>query len=147
MISFNPSIQGNFKARVIAVNTSGLMGAPSNLVDFSVLDANPFPAPPALVAPSNGTSQQLPVKLSWTHVPNHQDLGYGLDISKNSTFTSIEASFSLTENSKIVSALTTGTKFWRVRFQHGYIGADPAFTAFSATGTFTVLSTPLRSAP
>ena len=70
--------------------------------------------------------------------------GYDLDISKNSTFTSIEASFSLTENSKIVSALTTGTKFWRVRSQHGYIGADPAFTAFSATGTFTVLSTPLR---
>ena len=75
VISFNPSIQGNFKARVIAVNASGLMGSPSNLVDFSVLDANPFPAPPALVAPSNGTSQQLPVKLSWTHVPNHQDLG------------------------------------------------------------------------
>src|SRR5258707_7344373 len=56
-------------------------------------------------------------------------------------FRSIEASASLSENSKIVSALTSGTKFWRVRSQHGYIGADPAYTAFSATGTFTVLAT------
>ena len=29
-ISFNPSNQGTFKARVIAVNASGLMGQPSN---------------------------------------------------------------------------------------------------------------------
>src|SRR3954447_14942529 len=144
VISFNSTLQGNFKARVIAVNASGLMGTPSNSVDFSVLDANPFPAPPTLVAPSNGTSQQLPVKLSWTHVPNHQDLGYEVDISKTSSFTLIEASFTVTDNSKIVSALTTGTKFWRVRSQHGYIGIDPAYTAFSATGTFTVMATPLR---
>jgi hypothetical protein len=84
------------------------------------------------------------VNLSWTQVPNHQDLGYQLQIATNSSFTSIESSFALTENQKIVSALTTGTKFWRVRSQHGYIGADPAYTTFSATGTFTVLATPLR---
>jgi hypothetical protein len=143
-ISFNPSIQGNFKARVIAVNTSGVMGAPSNLVDFSVLDSNPFPAAPTLLTPSNATSQQLPVNLSWTHVPNHQDLGYQVQIAKNSTFTTIEATYQLTENQKIVSALTTGTKFWRVRSQHGYVGANPAYTAFSTAGTFTVQATPLR---
>ena len=89
-ISFNPGSQGNFKARVIAVNASGLMGQPSNLVDFSVLDSNPFPAPPTLVAPANGTSHQLPLNLSWTHVPNHDELGYTLQISRNSTFTQIE---------------------------------------------------------
>ncbi len=144
VISFNPSIQGSFKARVIAVNASGLMGAPSNTVDFSVQDSNPFPAPPTLVTPSNGTSQQLPVGLSWTHVPNHQDLGYQVQIATNSSFTTIEATYQLTENQKIVSALTTGTKFWRVRSQHGYIGSVEAYTAFSATGTFTVLATPLR---
>ena len=143
-ISLNPSIQGNFKARVIAVNASGLMGQPSNLVDFSVLDSNPFPAPPTLVAPANGTSQQLPLTLSWTHVPNHTELGYTLQISRNSTFTQIESSLGVTENSKIVSALTTGPKFWRVRSQHGYIGSTEAYTAWSATGTFTVLTTPLR---
>ncbi|HZM76516.1 MAG TPA: hypothetical protein VFC19_12360 [Candidatus Limnocylindrales bacterium] len=143
-VSFNPSIQGNFKARVIAVNASGLMGQPSNLVDFSVLDSNPFPPPPTLVAPANGTSSQLPLTLAWTHVPNHQELGYTLQISKNSSFTLIESSFGLTDNSKIVTSLTTGTKFWRVRSQHGYIGATEAYTAWSATGTFTVLTTPLR---
>ena len=74
-ISFNPSIQGSFKARVIAVSASGLMGTPSNLVDFSVADGNPFPAPPTLTAPANGTSRQLPLTLSWTHVANHHDLG------------------------------------------------------------------------
>src|SRR6185295_2760060 len=72
VISFNSSNLGNFKARVIAVGPDGLMGSPSNLVDFSVLDSNPFPAPPTLTSPTNGTSRQLPVSLSWTHVPNHQ---------------------------------------------------------------------------
>ena len=144
VVSFNPSIQGNFQARVIAVGADGLMGSPSNLVGFSVLDSNPFPAPPTLVAPTNGTSQQLPVRLSWSQVPNHQDLGYQVQIATDSSFTSIEATYQITENSKIVSSLTTGTKFWRVRSQHGYIGSVQAYTAFSATGSFTVLATTLR---
>jgi hypothetical protein len=144
VISFNPSLQGNFKARVMAVNANGVIGTPSNVVDFSVLDSNPFPSAPTRVAPSNGISQQLPLTLSWTDVANHQDLGYQLQIATNSSFTSIESSFVLSGNSKIVSSLTPGTKFWRVRSQHGYIGANPAYTAFSTTGTFTVLATPLR---
>ncbi len=143
-ISFNPSIQGNFKARVIAVNASGLMGSPSNVVDFSVLDSNPFPAAPTLVAPSNGTSSPLPLTVSWTHVPNHQDLGYQLQIATNSSFTSIESSIALTDNTKVISSLAPGTKFWRVRSQHGYVGATEAYTAFLGTGTFTVVATPLR---
>ena len=143
-VSFNSSNMGNFKARVIAVAANGLMGTPSNLVDFSVLDSNPFPAPPTLLSPAKGTSQQLPVSLSWTHVPNHQDLGYQVQIATNSSFTSIEATYPVTENQKIATALSTGAKFWRVRSQHGYIGVDPAYTAFSVTGTFTVLATPLR---
>ena len=143
-ISFNPSIQGNFKARVIAVNAAGLMGQPSNLVDFSVLDSNPFPAPPTLVAPTNGTSQQLPLTIAWTHVLNHQDLGYQVQIATSSSFTTIESSFQATENQRIVPTLTAGTKFWRVRSQHGYIGSVEAYTAWSVTGTFTVLATPLR---
>ena len=143
-VSFNPSIQGSFKARVIAVDASGLMGQPSNLVDFSVLDSNPFPAAPTLMTPTNGTSQQLPLTLGWTHVPNHQDLGYQVQIATNSSFTTVESTYRLTENTKIVPTLTAGTKFWRVRSQHGYIGAVEAFTAWSAAGTFTVLATPLR---
>ena len=145
-ISFNPSIQGNFKARVIAVSADGLMGAPSNLVDFSVLDSNPFPLPPTLVGPINGATSELPLSLSWTHVPNHQDLGYQIQIATSSSFTTIESAYQVTENQKIVPRLTAGTKFWRVRSQHGYIGATEAYTAWSTTGTFTVLATPLRMA-
>ena len=143
-ISFNPGSQGTFKARVIAVGPDGLMGVPSNTVDFSVLDANPFPAAPTLVAPAGGTSQLLPIVLSWTHVPNHDELGYQLQISNSSSFSTILASYGVTDNRRIVSALPTGAKFWRVRSQHGYIGANPAYTAWSAVGSFTILSTPLR---
>lgn len=143
-ISFNPSIQGTFKARVIAVGPGGLMGVPSNSVDFSVLDANPFPAAPTLVAPAGGASQQSPISLAWTHVPNHQDLGYQVQIANSSSFSTIETSYRVTENQQIAAALTAGAKFWRVRSQHGYIGANEAFTAWSAVGTFAVLSTPLR---
>ena len=92
-----------------ALNASGLMGAPSNLVDFSVLDSNPFPAPPALVAPSNGTSQQLPVTLSWTHVPNHQDLGYQLQIETSSSFQELPATAPSTTPSVTASATSSGT--------------------------------------
>ncbi len=145
-ISFNPSIQGNFKARVIAVSADGLMGAPSNLVDFSVLDSNPFPSPPTLLGPINGATSALPLVLSWTHVPNHQDLGYQIQIATSSSFATIESAYQVTENQKIVPRLTAGTKFWRVRSQHGYISATEAYTAWSATGTFTVLATPLRMA-
>ena len=143
-ISLNPGSQGQYRARVIAVGTSGLMGQPSNTVEFSVLDSNPFPAPPTLAGPANATSHQLPLTLSWTHVPNHDELGYQVQIATNSSFTSIESSVRVTEDRLIVPTLSVGSKFWRVRSQHGYIGANEAFTDWSATGTFTVLTTPLR---
>jgi hypothetical protein len=143
-ISFNPSLQGTFTARVIAVNAAGLMGQPSNPVDFSVLDSNPFPAAPTLVAPANGANHALPFLVSWTHVPNHQQDGYELQVSTSSSFSSVEFSTRVSENSANVPTLSPGTKFWRVRSQHGYIGATEAYTAWSATGTFTVASSPLR---
>jgi hypothetical protein len=75
-ISMSPGHQGSYQARVLAVDEDGLMSAPSNLVTFSVSDTNPLPAPPNLVGPTNETADPLPVALSWTHVPNHQDDGY-----------------------------------------------------------------------
>ena len=38
----------------------------------------------------------------------------------------------------------SGSKFWRVRSQHGYLGSSEAYTAWSATGTFSVPSVSLR---
>ncbi|MEP6762327.1 MAG: hypothetical protein ABJA93_13305, partial [Sporichthyaceae bacterium] len=143
-ISLNSGNQGSFQARVLAVDAEGLMGLPSNLVSFSVQDGSPLPAAPSLLAPANGSTRQLPVSLSWTQVPNHQDDGYQIQVSSSSSFATIEKSFRSTENSQVVPTLTGGTKFWRVRSQHGYTGATEAYTAWSASGTITVSATPLR---
>jgi hypothetical protein len=143
-ISMGSSNLGNFQARVLAVNADGLMSAPSNVVNFSVSDTNPFPAPPTLLGPANGSTRALPLTLSWTHVPNHQDDGYQIQISNSSTFNTIETSFRASDNQQIVPTLTPGNKFWRVRSQHGYNGATEAFTAWSSTGTFTVSAAALR---
>jgi hypothetical protein len=137
-ISLGSGNQGSFQARVLAVNADGLMGAPSNLVNFSVSDTNPLPAPPSLLGPANGSARALPLPLSWTHVPNHQDDGYQVQISTSSTFTTVEKTFRTGDNQQIVPTLAAGSKFWRVRSQHGYSGASEAYTAWSATGTFTV---------
>ncbi len=75
-ISMNSGSQGTFQARVLAVNAEGLMGTPSNVVSFSVLDSNPLPAPPTLVSPVGGVTRALPVTLTWNHVANPQQHGY-----------------------------------------------------------------------
>ncbi len=137
-ISLSPGHQGSYQARVLAVDADGLMSVPSNLVSFSVSDTNPLPAPPAMVGPANGTTRALPIPLSWTHVPNHQDDGYQVQISGSSTFGTIERSFRTGDNQLVVPTLTAGTKFWRVRSQHGYSGATEAYTDWSATGSFVV---------
>ncbi len=141
-VSLNSANQGSLQARVLAVNADGLVGPPSNPVSLSVSDTNPLPAAPALVAPANGTATQVPLTLSWGHVPNHQDDGYQLQVSSSSAFTTIEQSFRTASNSQIVPTLTPGNKFWRVRSQHGYSGATEAYTAWSATGTFSVTARP-----
>jgi hypothetical protein len=139
-ISLNSGNQGSFQARVLAVNADGLVGAPSNLVAFGVDDTNPLPARPALLGPANGSIRQLPLTLSWSHVPNHQDDGYQVQISSSSAFTSIEKAFRTSDNQQIVPTLTAGSKFWRVRSQHGYVGSTEAYTDWSTTGTFTISS-------
>jgi hypothetical protein len=145
-ISFNSGNQGSFQARVLAVNADGLVGAPSNLVSFSVSDTNPLPAPPSLRGPANQTTSQLPLTLSWSHVPNHQDDGYQVQISTSSAFTTAEKTFRTSNNELAVPTLTPGNKFWRVRSQHGYNADAEAYTAWSATGTFTVSPQPLAMA-
>jgi hypothetical protein len=143
LISMGSANQGSYQARVLAVNADGLVGAPSNLVSFSVSDTNPLPAPPVLQGPANGTTSQLPLTVSWSHVPNHQDLGYQVEVSSTSAFTTVEKSYRTSDNRLVVPTLSAGNKFWRVRSQHGYNAGVEAFTAWSATGTFTVSPQPL----
>ncbi|HEX8090146.1 MAG TPA: hypothetical protein VF762_14900, partial [Blastocatellia bacterium] len=136
--------EGNYFARVFAVDASGVFSAPSNVITFSVFYNNPLPPPPSPVGPANGATLTLPVTLTWTDVPNPQPSGYELQIARDSTFSSIEVDDpQLNDPAREVISLTSGTKFWRVRSAQG--SASPttaAVTAWSATGTFTISSAP-----
>jgi hypothetical protein len=136
--------EGNYWARVFAVDANGVYGMPSNLTAFSVFYDNPLPPPPTLLSPANGTTLTLPVTLSWSHVLNPQPSGYELQIAKDSRFRNIELDEpQLNGPDRTVLSLTPGQKFWRVRSAQG--DASPttaAITAWSSSGTFTISSAP-----
>jgi hypothetical protein len=136
--------EGNYFARVYAVDANGIAGVPSNVISFSVFFNNPLPAPPSPAAPPNGTTVSLPVTLTWTDVPNPQPSGYELQIATDSGFSNIEEDDpQLNGPSRTVLSLTPGTKFWRVRSAQGDSSPTTAAeTAWSSAGSFTVPSAP-----
>src|SRR5215213_8784940 len=136
--------EGNYFARVFAVDANGVLSAPSNVISFSVFYNNPLPPPPSPVAPANGTTLTLPVTLEWTHVANPQPSGYEIQIARDSAFSSIEVDDpQLNGPTREILSLTSGTKFWRVRSAQGNSSpTTAAVTAWSATGTFTISSAP-----
>lgn len=138
------SPEGNYFARVFAVDSSGNFSAPSNVISFSVFYNNPLPPPPAIVSPVNNPTLTLPVTLTWEHVANPQPSGYEIQIAKDSAFQTIEKDDpQLNGPTREVLSLTSGRKFWRVRSAQG--DASPttaAETAWSAVGTFTISSAP-----
>ena len=145
-LAFGDSNQGNWFARVYAVSASGIEGVPSNRQSFSVFYSNPVPPPPTPIAPVGGVTVDLPVTLSWTHVPNPQDSGYEIQIATDSGFRNIEEDVpQITPNQREVLSLTSGTKFWRVRsFQGSSSPTTAAVTAWSSTASFTVSQGPVR---
>ena len=140
------SDQGTYSARVYAVTADGIKGVPSNVITFSVSYNNPIGPAPTIVSPVNGPSLTLPITLTWNHVPNPQPSGYEVQISRNSSFTSIEEDDpQLNGPSRTVLSLSAGTKFWRVRsFQGDASATTAAATAWSSTGTFTIPTAPAR---
>ena len=136
--------EGDYVAHVYAVGANGARGVASATVSFSVFYDNPLPAPPTPLAPVNGVTVTLPITFSWTDVPNPQDQGYEIQISRDSAFTSIEDDIPLiTPAHRDVLSLTSGAKFWRVRsFQGNNSANTAAVTAWSQTATFTVSSAP-----
>lgn len=136
--------QGNYFARVYAVDANGVLSAPSNVITFSVFYSNPLPPPPSPVAPVNNPTLTLPVTIEWTHVLNPQPSGYELQIARDSGFSSIEVDDpQLNGPTRKVLSLTSGQKFWRVRSAQGDSSpTTAAVTAWSATGTFTISSAP-----
>ena len=136
--------EGNYFARVFAVDSIGNFSAPSNVISFSVFYNNPVPPPPAIVSPVNNPTLTLPVTLTWEHVLNPQPSGYEIQIAKDSTFQTIERDDpQLNGPTRQILSLTAGKKFWRVRSAQGDSSPTTAAeTAWSAVGTFTISSAP-----
>src|ERR1041385_1058604 len=136
--------EGNYFARVFAVDSSGNFSAPSNVITFSVFYNNPIPPPPTIVSPVNNPTLTLPVTLTWEHVANPQPSGYEIQIAKDSSFQTIEVDDpQLNGPTRQVLSLTPGPKFWRVRSAQGDSSPTTAAeTAWSAVGRFTISSAP-----
>jgi hypothetical protein len=134
--------EGNYWARVFAVDANGIYGQPSNLTAFSVFYDNPLPPPPAPLSPANGTTLTLPITVEWSDVLNPQPSGYELQIAKDNRFRKIELDEpQLNGPTRTILSLTAGQKFWRVRsFQGDASPTTAAVTAWSSPGTFTVSS-------
>lgn len=135
--------QGTYFARVIAIDVNGSRGIPSNSVSFAISYNAPLPPAPTGLAPADGATVSLPVTLDWSDVPNPQDTGYEVEISRNSSFTDIEDHIpQITPSNRQVLSLTSGTKFWRVRSHQG--NASPttsAVTDWSTPRSFTIPNT------
>jgi hypothetical protein len=142
--SFSTPDQGNYFARVFAVDSNGVRSAPSNVITFSISYNNPLPPPPSPISPLNAGTLTLPVTVKWTDVANPQPSGYEIQIAKDSSFQNIEEDDpQLNDPSRTVLSLTPGTKYWRVRSAQG--DASPttaAVTKWSASGSFTVSQAP-----
>jgi hypothetical protein len=138
--------EGSYFARVYAVNANGIGGVPSNVIQFSVFFNNPIGPPPVLASPATGSTLTLPITLTWADVPNPQPSGYELQIARDSSFSSVEEDDpQLTDPSRTVLSLTSGTKFWRVRSAQGDNSPDTAAeTAWSATRSFTIPAAPSK---
>ncbi len=136
--------QGTWYVRVSAVNANLIAGVPSNSVTFVLSFNAPLPPAPTLLSPANGSSVTLPVTLTWTDVPNPQPSGYVLEIAADPNFTNIQYTDNqITGAHWAVTSLPSGTKYWHVLSTQGDSAPDvPANTAWSATGTFVVPSTP-----
>jgi len=136
--------QGNYWARVYAVDANGILSAPSNLITFSVFFNNPLPPPPMPLSPANGVTLTLPITLTWSEVPNPQPSGYEVQIATDSRFRNVEEFIPQLNNpARTVLSLRPGTKFWRVRSMQGDSSPTTgAFTAWSSAGTFAVSSAP-----
>lgn len=140
--------RGNYSARVFAVNADGIRSMPSNIITFSIRFDAPIAAPPTLVSPTGGVTASLPITFTWNHVINPQSSGYHLQISRSSSFSTIDQDIPFLNGPTytVINLPGVGTHFWRVRSFQGVIdtAGTAAATAWSATGTFVLPDVPVR---
>ncbi len=136
--------QGTWFMRVRAVDANQVAGATSNVINFSVRYNNPVGPPPALISPTGNPTLTLPITIDWADGYNPQSSGYELQVSQNSSFSTLfDPLPGLTGSSIVYSDMPSGTWFWRVRSHQGNSSpTTSAPTAWSATGSFTISSAP-----
>ena len=142
--AFGNGTEGTWFMRVRALDANRVKGNPSNVISFSVFYNNPVGPPPTIIAPTGNPTLTLPVTLSWTDGYNPQDLGYEVQVSSTASFSTIEQpTAGHTDPRRVLTSLTAGPKFWRVRSHQGDSSpTTAAVTAWSATGSFTISSAP-----
>ena len=143
---------GDLWFRVRAVAADGTRSLPSNVRQTTISFTAPITPPGPLVAPLGGVGAQLPVTLDWGDDVNPQT--YELQIGTDPTFAAPNAAEctgldwcvrGIPDSQWTLPSDTTGTKYWRVRSEHGDISPTaPALSTWSAVGSFTVLPTPPR---
>lgn len=135
--------EGLYYVQITALNANRISGIPSNKVTFTLSFNAPLPPAPTPLQPANGATVTLPVTLTWTDVPNPQESGYVLVVSRDAGFSSIEyGNNQITGPQWSITSLSAGTKYWRVLSTQGDSAPGvPANTAWSATRSFVVPST------
>jgi hypothetical protein len=143
---------GNLWFRVRAVAADGTRGLPSNVRRVTITYNAPIPPAPLLTGPPTGTSVTLPTTLDWADDANPQS--YELQIGSDPNFAQANAAEctgvewcvrGIPESKWTAPNLTTGTKYWRVRSEHGDSSATtPALSAWSAVRSINVQQTPPR---
>jgi hypothetical protein len=138
-LTMSDGLIGDWFLRVRAVSATGVEGPVSNVRTFTISYTAPVGPAPTLISPINGEVLPLPIRLDWNDVPNPQDLGYELQVSSSSTFTTLDVQGPMTNSQYDLLGLSAGPKFWRVRaFKGDSSPTTAAGTAFSAVGRFTV---------
>ena len=142
---------GNLWFRVVAVAADGTRSLPSNVRQVTItFSANDIPPAPLLTGPPSGASGMLPVTFDWADDANQQS--YELQIGGDPAFAQANAAEctgldwcvrGIPESQWTAPALPTGTRYWRVRSEHGDLSPTaPALSAWSAVRSFTVIQTP-----
>jgi hypothetical protein len=146
-LTMHQTLIGSWNLRVRAIDANGVESAPSNVRTFSISYNAPVGPAPTLVAPAEGATLELPIRLTWNDVQNPQDLGYELQVAKTPSFASLEIQGPLTNPTYQLLGLSAGTHYWRVRhFQGDASPTTAAPTAWSVVRSFNVGSGPARVA-
>jgi hypothetical protein len=147
-LTMHGSLVGNWHLRVRAIDANGVSGPPSNVRTFSISYNAPLGPAPTLLAPADGATLELPIRVNWNDVQNPQDTGYELQVATDPSFANVEVHApQLTNPTYQLLGLSAGKKYWRVRhFQGDASPTTAASTAWSAVRSFTVSSAPPKVA-